>query len=259
MLTDLHEEFFMNYKPFPEEYWTQIEKTIFDLKKTQSELFAAFDADGTLWDIDLGENFFQYQIDQEQVPLPNDPFNHYLEMKKINNDPRSAYVWLAQINKNITLSQVREWAQEAFNSVQPKPIFSEQQKLINLLKKNNVNVYIVTASIKWAVEPGAIALGLDYDNVIGVETAIKNNIITDEPVYPITYKQGKVDALLAKTKSIKPFLASGNTMGDFELLSAATDLQLAVSAASRDDKLFKTEFELQEKAKSLGWLHHRFI
>ena len=48
-------------------------------------------------------------------------------------------------------------------------------------------------------------------------------------------------------------------MGDFELLSSATHIQLAVSAASRDDKLFKTEHELQEKAKSLGWLSHRFI
>lgn len=249
----------MNYKLFPEEYWTQIEKSILDLKKNQSELVAAFDADGTLWDTDLGENFFQYQIDQEQVPLPKDPFNHYLEMKKINNDPRSAYVWLAQINKNITLSRVREWAEEAFNLIQPKPIFSEQQRLINLLKKHNVTIYIVTASIKWAVEPGAKALGLEYENVIGVETAIKNNIITDEPVLPITYKQGKVDALLAKTQSIKPFLASGNTMGDFELLSAATHLRLAVSAASRDDKLFKTEHELQQQAKSLGWFHHRFV
>ncbi|MFN3696107.1 MAG: HAD family hydrolase [Pseudobdellovibrio sp.] len=249
----------MNYKPYPPEFWNKIENTIIDLKKLNVDLIAAFDADGTLWDVDLGENFFQYQIDQCHIPLPNNPFNHYLEMKKINNDPRNAYVWLAQINRNISLSQVRSWANEAFQAIQPKPIFSEQQKLIQIFRKHNIKIYIVTASIKWAVEPGAIALGLNYDNVIGVETVVQNDIITDVPVLPITYKQGKVDALLKQTNNIRPFFASGNTMGDFELLTSATHLQLAVSAASRDDKLFKTEFELQEKAKTLNWLNHRFI
>ena len=118
----------MNYKPYPSEFWAQIEKTIAELKKAQKPLIAAFDADGTLWDTDLGENFFHYQIDQKHVPLPENPFEHYLEMKKINNDPRSAYVWLAQINQGKSVEQVRKWAQEAFESIRPNPIFSEQQR-----------------------------------------------------------------------------------------------------------------------------------
>lgn len=249
----------MNYKAYPTEFWTEIEKTIVELKQAQKPLIAAFDADGTLWDTDLGESFFHYQIDNKQVPLPPDPFEHYLEMKKINNDPRPAYMWLAQINQGQSLDQVRAWAQQAFTDIKPNPIFSEQKRLIDLLKNHGVKIYIVTASIKWAVEPGALALGLSADNVIGVETEVINGVVTDKPVLPVTYRGGKVEALLKHTGNVKPFLASGNTMGDFELLENATHIRLAVSAASRDDRLFKTELELATAAREKNWLHHRFI
>ena len=249
----------MNYKNFPDQYWQQIKSTIVNLQNEKKPLVAAFDADGTLWDTDLGENFFQYEIDHHLVPLPGDPWKHYLDMKKINNDPRAAYAWLAQINANQKLETVKEWAQKAFDHIKPQPIFSEQKKLIQFLLENNVKVFIVTASIKWAVEPGARALGLSDENVIGIETEINNHLISEKVINPITYRQGKVDALLIKTNSTLPFLASGNTMGDFELLQSATHLKLAVSAASRDDKLFKTENELQNLATQNNWWSHRFI
>lgn len=249
----------MNYKNFPDDYWTQIKLTLLQLKNDEKPLVAAFDADGTLWDTDLGENFFQHQIDNKLVSMPSDPWKHYLDAKKINNDPRDAYVWLAQINKGQTVEQVREWSQNAFDQIQPKPIFSEQKKLIDLLLAHDVQVYIVTASIRWAVEPGARALGLSNENVIGIETEVVDNIISEKKVLPITYRQGKVDALLAKTKGIQPFLSAGNTIGDYELLQASTHFQLAVSAASRDDRLFKSENDLQTMAIEKNWWRHRFI
>ncbi len=249
----------MNYKNYPEEYWEQIKEAVASLKNSNAKLVAAFDADGTLWDTDLGENFFQYQIDEKLVPLPEDPWKHYLDLKKINNDPRDAYVWLAQINAGRSVDEIREWCQKAFNRIQPNPIFSEQKKLIEFLLSNSVQVYIVTASIRWAVEPGARALGLTNENVIGVETKVENNLITTEKVLPITYRNGKTEALLSKTGNAAPFLCAGNTIGDYELLEAATHIRLAVSAASRDDRLFKSENDLQTMAIEKNWWRHRFI
>lgn len=249
----------MHYKPFPDAYWQKIESSLKEAKNQGITLYAAFDADGTLWDTDLGENFFQYQIDQKQIELPPDPWTHYLELKQVNNDPRSAYVWLAQINKSKSLQDVKKWAQEAFDQIQPNPIFSEQLKLIHWLKSQGVQIYIITASIKWAVEPGARALGLTEDNVLGVETEVHNGIVTDIPVHPITYRIGKTEALLKKTNRQRPFLCAGNTIGDLELLLSATHVQLAVSASSRDDRLFKAENELLQKAHEFSWLSHRFI
>jgi phosphoserine phosphatase len=249
----------MNYKNYPAELWSTITKTIVEQQQHGQKLIAAFDADGTLWDTDLGENFFQYQIEKKLVELPNDPYQAYLDKKALHGDPRAAYMWLAQINQGKSLQQIRSWADEAFVSIQPKPIFSEQRKLIDLFLKNNIEIFIVTASIKWAVEPGARAIGLTNESVIGVETALQNLIITDTPILPITYRNGKVEALLQKTQGRKPFFASGNSSGDIELLDCATHLRLAVSAASRDEKLFHSEKELMDIATKKNWLTHRFI
>lgn len=247
----------MKYKDYSADIWNRINTTLDQVLKEDSSPIAAFDADGTLWDIDLGETFFHYQIDNKLVDLPKDAWNHYETMKAA--DPKKAYLWLAQICKGQTLEQVHLWAREGVSAAAPIPVFMEQKKLIDLFLKKGVRIYIVTASVKWAVEPGAEMLGLKKENVIGIETLVENGIVTDRQKGLITYREGKVSALLEQTGGKKPFFASGNTMGDYQLLQSATHLSLAVSAASRDDKLFKTEQELQDYAVKHGWQMHRFI
>ena len=249
----------MKYKEYPKNIWDQVNKTLDLVQKSNPSPIAAFDADGTLWDVDLGENFFQYQIDNQLVPLPPNPWDHYLEMKKINNDPRAAYLWLAQICKGVSIEQVRAWSRTAFQKIKPDPIFDQQQKLIELFLSRKVRVFIVTASIKWAVEPGAEYLGLSADQVLGIETEIKNNYVTEKQSGVITYKEGKVEALLQKSGGEKAFFCSGNTEGDLALLESATNLRLVVSAASRDDHNFKTESKMLNLAEAKGWLSHRFV
>lgn len=247
----------MKYKDYSTDTWKRINTTLDLILKEDSAPVAAFDADGTLWDTDLGETFFHHQIDNQLVSLPPEPWEHYQSMKA--EDPAKAYLWLAQICQGQKLDQIHSWAIEAVKGHFPLPIFTEQKKLIDLFLSKGVRIYVVTASVKWAVEPGAEMLGLNKEDVIGIETTVEDGIITEKQKGLITYRQGKVDALLEKTGGKKPFFASGNTMGDFQLLQAATHLSLAVSAASRDDRLFKTERELQENAEKFSWLSHRFI
>ena len=235
----------MIYKDFSPEVLKKITLSLEQAKKLQSVPVAAFDADGTLWDTDLGEAFFDYLIENEKVALPVDPWDHYKSLKKKN--PEEAYLWLAQICQNLDLAQVQSWADDCVQKLQP-PIFQAQKKLIDLFLKEGVQVYIVTASIKWAVEPGARLLGLTNDHVIGIETAVENGKITSRQKGVITYRQGK-----------KPFYCSGNSEGDTELLGCTTDLAMAVSACRRDDSLFKSESQLLKLAKSKGWFAHRFV
>jgi len=249
----------MKYKDYSSQVWDQINQTIEQAVKEQKKPVAAFDADGTLWDTDLGENFFQYQIDRKLVDLPADPWQHYQDMKKINNDPRQAYLWLAQICRGQQIQTIREWAAQAVKTLNPLPIFEAQQKLVEKLHQAGVDVYVVTASIKWAVEPGAALLGIPQEKVIGVQTKIENGIVTEHQDGIITYRPGKVEALLQHTQGQYPFFASGNSTGDDNLLASATHLALAVSAAAREDALFKSEDELQKKATAHGWLQHRFV
>ncbi|NJL25210.1 MAG: haloacid dehalogenase-like hydrolase, partial [Calothrix sp. SM1_5_4] len=170
-------------KPFPKE---KLQAILSDLEKhrPKGRAVAAFDADGTLWDTDLGEGLFAYQIDNKLVPLPEDPWGHYEWMKKHVSHP-AAYLWLAQINKDVPLAKVREWA-EAGVAAKPLPIYDEQIRILEKLKELETEVYIVTASIKWAVEPGARRLGLSEDQVIGIETEVVEGLVTDRQKGVIT-------------------------------------------------------------------------
>jgi phosphoserine phosphatase len=248
----------VKYKKWSDEIWRQLEKALEDELTVNPRPVAAFDADGTLWDTDLGESFFRYQIKNCNLPnLPADPWRHYRDWKEAG-DPRPAYLWLAQINAGQKISQVQAWAQASVDSFNPLPVFLEQKRWIELLLKNKVDVYIVTASVKWAVDPGSIHLGLRPQDVLGVQAKVVDGLVHTEQHGPMTYREGKPEALLAATGGRKPFFCSGNTMGDYALLQSATRVAFAVGAANPGQELWKTEEDLRQKAKEHGWLAHHF-
>lgn len=226
-------------------------------KRPKGRAIAAFDADGTLWDTDLGEQFFQYKIKNKLVPLPEDPWAQYEWLKKNKGNP-AAYLWLAQICKDVPLSRVREWAEQAVTEM-PPPIYEEQKAVLKKLKELEVEIYIVTASIKWAVEPGALRLGLTHDQVMGIETEVVNGVVTEKQKGLITYREGKATALLERTGGVAPYFASGNTEGDKWLLQCATDLRFVTSSGPVDGTNYKTEMVMLALAKEHGWYSHRYL
>ncbi len=228
----------------------KIINSINSVVKDISNPVAAFDADGTLWATDAGDIFYQYLIDQKCIDLPEEPWPFYLNKKASN--PKSAYLWLAQIFKGVEIDQVRKWAQEAFDASQPTPIFEEQKEIINVLHNLNVSVYIVTASVKWAVEPYSKLYNIPSENVIGVETKVKNNKVTDIQNGPITYREGKVDGLKSKETSL-PFFIAGNTFGDLDLLKSSTHIRMTLQSAKPSEEIYKSELELFEYANKNGW------
>ena len=252
------------FNPFPNELTQKIGDTLFRLKKN-GNVYAAFEADGSLWDTDLGENFFHYKIQNKLLEnLPENPFEHYHTWKN-QGDPRPAYLWLAQICKGHSIEKVRIWANEAVEAISPLPIFPAQRDLIRLLLDEKVKVFIVTASVKWAVEPAAKNFGLSYENVIGVETAIEKGVVTDVAAGHMTYREGKAAALLRATNGVNPFLCSGNTIGDSYLLDIATDFKIAVTGASSDNQeVLHSEIKFQDEVKKKqesglpGWIRHQF-
>jgi phosphoserine phosphatase len=229
-----------------------IERTARD---TKGRKIAAFDADGTLWDTDAGENFFEYQIQNCGLTLPKDPWKHYLDQKAI--DPRVAYLWLAAISKGHSVEQVRKWATEAVSRLKPYPILKSQAKVIEKLQQLGFEVFVITASVKWAVEPAAALLGIDRDHVLGVETKVVDGIVTDIPVYPVTWREGKAEALLKATNGERPIYASGNTDGDLMLLELAS-IPVAVSTQNTPGKLNDSERKLRDEAVKRGWRMHAF-
>lgn len=243
-------------KPMPQE---KLQSLLTDLERLRPKgrAIAAFDADGTLWDTDLGEQFFQYKIDNGLVSLPEDAWGHYEWLKKNKGNP-AAYLWLAQICEGVDLHQVRAWA-EASVAAKPLPIYHEQRAILAKLLELEVEIYIVTASIKWAVEPGALRLGLNFDNVMGIETEVINGVVTAKQKGVITYREGKASALLERTGGLAPYFAAGNTEGDKWLLEAATDLRLVLSSGPVGGTNFATEQVMLALAQQRGWYSHRYL
>ncbi len=220
---------------------------------------AVFDADGTLWDTDIGENFFDYEIENcnlDALKSVDDPWAYY-SANKIP-DPRVGYAWLAQINKGYPLNQVRAWAKQAVNSIHPVPVLDSMKELIEFLKSRKVEVFIVTASVKWAVEPAASLVGIDFDHVLGITTKVLDTHVTDTVEYPITWRDGKAEALLKRTNNVRPMLAAGNTYGDIALIKTATHINLAVSTQSEKNALYEEEIRLVNEAKLNNWMMHEF-
>jgi HAD superfamily phosphoserine phosphatase-like hydrolase len=238
---------------------TKLQALLDDLEKfrPRGRAVAAFDADGTLWNTDLGEAFFHYQIQHRLVPLPSDPWGHYNRMKD-EVSHTAAYLWLAQILKGVELERVRRWAEESV-AAQPIPVFEEQRAVLKKLRELDVEVYIVTASITWAVEPGARRLGLRDDAVLGIETEVVNGRVTEKPHGVITYREGKAQALLARTGGVAPYFCAGNTEGDKWLLEAATDVRLVMSSAPEGTENFPTEMKMLDLAAARGWHSHRYL
>ena len=243
---------------FSPQLWEQLSST---LKKIASETrgpkIAAFDADGTLWDADAGETFFDWEITRAGLKnLPEDPWHYYETTKKV--DPIKAYVWLAQINNGAPLTQVREWAKTCFAEHADWPVFASQKKLVDLLRSLDFEIYIVTASVKWAVEPLAHLYGIDFDHVLGITTALVDGRVGMDTVFPVTWRDGKAEGLLKATGGVRPILASGNTLGDIALLKTATHVQLAITTQNEEGGLKVEEDKLAEEADLRGWLRHKF-
>lgn len=247
--------------PFPQEKLNSVLKSIDQALKQVKNPIAAFDADGTLWSHDAGEQFFNYEVEKKLVPnLPPDPWAHYNYMKA-HVSKEAAYLWLAQINAGQPLEQVLKWSRECTTTLGPVPVFEAQQKIISHLKNSGVTVYIVTASIQWAVIPAAELYGIDADHVIGIRTKIKNGIVTDQQDGIITYREGKVHGLLERTNGQHPFYAAGNSEGDLPLLEAATHLRMVLASATAAEhaELHEIEQHMIGLAQSRGWFFHSYV
>lgn len=242
-------------QPWSSEMHQKILTSILELKATlPGPHYVAFDADGTLWADDIGESFFDYQIDHEVVPLPEDPFDHYMELKK--KHPPLAYHWLAALCAGHSLDEVMEWAENAYVAHRPR-VFVPMFSLIQELKENGIFTVVVSASVKWSVIPGAERLGVQTQHVFGVETKVIDGIVTDQADGFMTWREGKAESLL-KTFGVGPLFACGNSDGDLHLLESSRGLRLAVQSASEQTSLGQNELKMRELALSNGWLVHDY-
>lgn len=239
------------YNP-PKEYLEALKKDILEaLKNPKTEPIAAFDADGTIWFSDVGRDFFDYQIETNYFPGGKSlNWEDYQKVEDLNME--RGLCWLGEIFEGEHIDALRVKVNEFH--LKKKPVYIPLQKeLIKFLKDNGVQVYIVTASIGWTIEAGAKELGLEPKDIIGIKTEIKDGIITNKTMKPVSWAEGKVDALLEATDGKMPFLVSGNTISDCHMIELSTHFKQVIHGVDDTSVIYETEKLALEKAKKEGW------
>jgi phosphoserine phosphatase len=108
----------------------------------------------------------------------------------------------------------------------------EAKELIQILLKNGFDIWAVSGSSKWSVEPVFTAFGIPEDQVIGISLAHHNGTLSDIPIEPIPIRAEKVGALQALETRI-PLLVASDSRNDIPLLLYATTTRVWINSRHR--------------------------
>jgi phosphoserine phosphatase len=180
---------------------------------------AAFDADGTLWDGDLGEAVLRDLIARRRLlASPRDPWGEYLRLFEVG--PAEAFAYAGQLMAGLSEVELRETSARIFTAEFAPRVFAETRWLLETLAGNGWEVYIVSASNRWSIEVAAEAFGLPADRVVALDLETEGGILTDRVCLPVPTLEGKPALLRARTGR-RLDLAFGNSTLDIPLLLAA--------------------------------------
>lgn len=183
-----------------------------------------------------------------------------------------AYAWLAQLQAGHTPAAIRAFARAAYNQNASAPIgsvqtvgskrgvtawgriYDQMNDLVGALSVNGFDVWIVSASPQFVIEPVAERLGVGAEHVIGIRTVIRDGKTTatlqgcggiaDGPDAPIPFDTGKrcwlnkvvfrmPDGAAQREPnpdpSKRPVFAAGDSDTDIAFMQDATLLKIAVN------------------------------
>lgn len=180
----------------------------------------AFDADGTLWRGDVGEDFLRKAALEERYPAMKGRRGLFEEYeRRVAADPASAYAFCVELLEGASEAEVRGDGQAFFDARFKGRIFQAAKTLTAALAKAGYDVWVVSASPHWQVVPGALALGIPEERVIAVSCAVTDGVLRLPVVQPVPCFEGKVRQL--QSRGIRPVLALGNGELDLPMLAYA--------------------------------------
>ncbi len=208
----------------------------------------AFDADGTLWGLDVGEALLAALDETRTLPgFPNGGAYQEYE-RRLGASLDDAFGFAAAVMGGLARVDVEARAAAiARHQVAPK-LFPWAPRMLAAVRAVGAECWVVSASPRIAVVPGAALLGIPAERVVGVETEGDGDLLSSRLLRPLPCDGGKVEVLRAR--GLKPALAFGDSRFDRPMLEMATlgvavaptgtDTPLAAWAASRGRPVVRT-------------------
>jgi phosphoserine phosphatase len=186
---------------------------------------AAFDCDGTLWSGDVGEGFFDWELNQKNVlydalePLERSLRARYADYRSGNVAEDQMCGEMVTMHKGIAESVMMRAATEYFDIAFPDKIFPEMRDLIRRLHDAGCEVWAVSSSNEWVIRAAMKHFGIPENRILAAAVEIENGIITDRLIR-VPSGPGKPQALREVVKK-EIDAAFGNARWDTEMLAMA--------------------------------------
>ncbi len=109
----------------------------------------------------------------------------------------------------------------------------ESVDLIGALTERQFDIWVVSGSNKWSVEPVFTRFGVPPDRIIGIDLEVLDGLLTDRAEVPVPIRAGKIDALRRHTPVV-PLLVASDSKNDIPLLLHSAGLKIRINSRKRD-------------------------
>ncbi|VWL85966.1 HAD family hydrolase [Oceanivirga miroungae] len=216
----------------------RIRKIISNMDKTRKN-YVVFDCDETIIKGDVERLTLKYQLEFEEFRIgldemknrlkKYDKFKDKIENLNIKRDFSSLVNEIyREYRDDITGFLLSYYTEDEVYNLTKKAItyykedFSKREyieKLFNLFKENNIEIYICSASIIYEVYVAADLYNLKRENVLACNNKLmEDNILSGYECGLITRGIGKVDAIKSLGYGYPPLLIAGDSDGDYQML-----------------------------------------
>lgn len=208
----------------------------------------AFDADGTLWRGDIGEDLMRFLAAENHLPRHRGRRGVYAEYeRRVQVDPADAYAFAVEVMADMAHAELQGLCDTFYAQRFRGRLFPWVRPLFDRLHALGAPVWIVSASPLWPVRSGARDLGVPDERVVGVTCALNDEgRLTGEVLRPVPCGDGKVHWL--RNAGVRPGLAFGN--GDLDLPMLAYSERAVVVAPHGDPS---EDNALCHEGRARGW------
>ena len=109
--------------------------------------------------------------------------------------------------------------------------------LLARLQELSFEIWVISGSNAWSVEPVAERLGIPRDRVIGIELTETGGILTATERRPVPVMSGKVEALRVREPR-RPLLVVSDSRHDRPLLAYSSELKILVNSGENSSDAF---------------------